>query len=175
MPEARGEAASAAADVSNTAWLARTLFTEFLLPFEFAAVILTVAVIAAVMLTLRKREGTKTQDPAEQSRVKASDRLRMVDHAAGGRRIADDGGPAGAQDAGLLAADGLAVVAQESLVIEVDNPGQLQAAPHADGEAGVGLAYLHARLQQHWPGACFKLEQFNQHVRARLELPQKSA
>ncbi len=72
-------AASAAADASNTAWLARTLFTEFLLPFEFAAVILTVAVIAAVMLTLRKREGTKTQDPAEQSRVKASDRLRMVD------------------------------------------------------------------------------------------------
>jgi NADH-quinone oxidoreductase subunit J len=72
-------AASAAADVSNTAWLARTLFTKFLLPFEFAAVILTVAVIAAVMLTLRKREGTKTQDPAEQSRVKAGDRLRMID------------------------------------------------------------------------------------------------
>jgi NADH-quinone oxidoreductase subunit J len=71
-------AAAAAADTSNTAWLARTLFTEFLLPFEFAAVILTVAVIAAVMLTLRKRPGTKTQDPAEQSRVKAGDRLRMV-------------------------------------------------------------------------------------------------
>ncbi len=71
-------AASAAADVSNTAWLARTLFTEFLLPFEFAAVILTVAVIAAVMLTLRRRTGTKTQDPAEQARTKASDRLRMV-------------------------------------------------------------------------------------------------
>ncbi|MET0892158.1 MAG: NADH-quinone oxidoreductase subunit J [Pseudoxanthomonas sp.] len=72
-------AASEAADVSNTAWLARTLFTKFLLPFEFAAVILTVAVIAAVMLTLRKRTGIKKQDPAEQSRVKASDRLRMVD------------------------------------------------------------------------------------------------
>ena len=72
-------AASEAADVSNTAWLARTLFTKFLLPFEFAAVILTVAVIAAVMLTLRKREGTKTQNPAEQSRVKAGDRLRMID------------------------------------------------------------------------------------------------
>ena len=41
--------------------------------------ILTVAVIAAVMLTLRRREGTKTQNPAEQSRVKASDRLRMID------------------------------------------------------------------------------------------------
>ena len=72
-------AASEAADVSNTAWLARTLFTKFLLPFEFAAVILTVAVVAAVMLTLRKRTGIKKQDPAEQSRVKASDRLRMVD------------------------------------------------------------------------------------------------
>jgi NADH-quinone oxidoreductase subunit J len=71
-------AASAAAEVSNTAWLARSLFTEFLLPFEFAAVILTVAVIAAVMLTLRKREGIKSQNPAEQSRVKAGDRLRMV-------------------------------------------------------------------------------------------------
>ena len=71
-------AASAAAEVSNTTWLARTLFTKFLLPFEFAAVILTVAVVAAVMLTLRKREGTKTQNPSEQSRVKASDRLRMV-------------------------------------------------------------------------------------------------
>ncbi len=71
-------AASEAADVSNTAWLGRSLFTEFLLPFEFAAVILTVAVIAAVMLTLRRRAGTKTQDPAAQSRVQASDRLRMV-------------------------------------------------------------------------------------------------
>ncbi len=71
-------AASVAADDSNTAWLARTLFTRFLLPFEFAAVILTVAVVAAVMLTMRKRTGTKRQDPAAQSRVKASDRLRIV-------------------------------------------------------------------------------------------------
>ena len=72
-------AASVAADDSNTTWLARSLFTEFLLPFEFAAVILTVAVVVAVMLTLRRRQGTKHQDPAEQSRVKASDRLRMID------------------------------------------------------------------------------------------------
>ncbi len=67
-----------AADVSNTTWLARALFTEFMLPFEVAAVILTVAVVAAVMLTLRRRGGTKHQDPSAQSRVRASDRLRMV-------------------------------------------------------------------------------------------------
>ncbi|ADV27678.1 NADH-ubiquinone/plastoquinone oxidoreductase chain 6 [Pseudoxanthomonas suwonensis 11-1] len=71
-------AAALAADASNTRWLAETLFTQYLLPFEFAAVILTVAVIAAVMITLRKRTGIKTQNPAEQSRVKAADRLRMV-------------------------------------------------------------------------------------------------
>ena len=50
----------------NTTWLARALFTEFLLPFEVAAVILTVAVVAAVMLTLRRRVGAKHQNPSEQ-------------------------------------------------------------------------------------------------------------
>ena len=71
-------AAALAADTSNITWLARTLFTKFLLPFEFAALILTVAVIAAVMLTLRKREGVRHQNPGEQTMVKAADRLRMV-------------------------------------------------------------------------------------------------
>ena len=66
------------ADVPNTTWLARALFTDFMLPFEVAAVILTVAVVAAVMLTLRRRGDTKHQDPSAQSRVKASDRVRMV-------------------------------------------------------------------------------------------------
>ncbi|HBK47618.1 MAG TPA: NADH-quinone oxidoreductase subunit J [Xanthomonadaceae bacterium] len=75
-------AAALAADTSNLTWLAHTLFTEFLLPFEFAAVILTVAVIAAVMLTLRKRTGIKTQDVGMQTRVKAGDRLRIVKMAA---------------------------------------------------------------------------------------------
>ena len=71
-------AAAQAADTSNLTWLAHSLFTQFLLPFEFAAVILTVAVIAAVMLTLRKRTGIKTQDPSAQTRVKSRDRLRIV-------------------------------------------------------------------------------------------------
>ena len=69
--------AAAGTDVPNTVWLARTLFTGFLLPFEVAAVILTVAVVAAVMLTLRHRGGVRHQDPSWQSRVRASDRVRM--------------------------------------------------------------------------------------------------
>ncbi|MEN4903755.1 NADH-quinone oxidoreductase subunit J [Luteimonas sp. TWI1416] len=67
-----------AAGASNTVWLARRLFTDFLLPFEVAAVILTVAVIAAVTLTLRRRPGAKHQNPGEQARVRAKDRMRVV-------------------------------------------------------------------------------------------------
>ena len=62
----------------NTHWLAESLFTGFMLPFETAAVILTVAVIAAVMLTLRRRPDARHQDPSAQARVRAADRLRMV-------------------------------------------------------------------------------------------------
>ena len=70
--------AANAGDVPNTTWLARALFTDFLLPFEVAAVILTIAVVAAVMLTLRRRVGAKHQDPMDQARVRAADRFRMV-------------------------------------------------------------------------------------------------
>jgi NADH-quinone oxidoreductase subunit J len=66
------------AGASNTAWLGKALFTQFLLPFEVAAVILTVAVIAAIMLTLRKRAGTKYQQPSWQVSVHARDRVRIV-------------------------------------------------------------------------------------------------
>jgi NADH-quinone oxidoreductase subunit J len=63
---------------SNTAWLGNALFTNYLLPFEVAAVILTVAIVAAIMLTLRQRTGTRKQNPAAQVAVKASDRVRIV-------------------------------------------------------------------------------------------------
>ncbi|MGH8121400.1 MAG: NADH-quinone oxidoreductase subunit J [Rudaea sp.] len=77
----RAMAITAPADpggASNTAWLGHALFSQFLLPFEIAAVILTVALIAAVMLTLRRRVGTRYQNPAEQVAVKASERVRIV-------------------------------------------------------------------------------------------------
>jgi NADH-quinone oxidoreductase subunit J len=77
---AAGNDAALASDSAsgNTHWLAESLFTGFMLPFETAAVILTVAVIAAVMLTLRRRPGAKHQDPSWQANVRAADRLRMV-------------------------------------------------------------------------------------------------
>ena len=63
---------------SNTAWLGNALFSQFLLPFETAAVILTVGLIAAIMLTLRKRANTRHQDPSAQVAVQARDRVRIV-------------------------------------------------------------------------------------------------
>ena len=62
----------------NTTWLGKALYTQFLLPFEIAALILTVALIAAVALTHRKRTGVKTQDPSQQVLVKREERLRVV-------------------------------------------------------------------------------------------------
>ena len=71
-------AAVATAELSNTRWLAEALFTRFMLPFETAAVILTVAVIAAVMLTLRRRSGVRHQNPAVQASTRAEGRVRLV-------------------------------------------------------------------------------------------------
>lgn len=60
---------------SNTQDLARTIFTDYAYPFELASLLLLVAIIAAVVLTYRRREGTKRMDPSLQIAVKAEDRL----------------------------------------------------------------------------------------------------
>ena len=66
------------ADYSNTRELGSTLYTDYVYPFEIASVILVVAIIAAIVLTMRKRVGTKTQNPAEQVKVRSVDRVRIV-------------------------------------------------------------------------------------------------
>ena len=64
--------------VGDTQTLARTLFTEAVFPFELASLILTVGMVAAVALPLRRRKGPKYSDPARQVKVKAADRLRII-------------------------------------------------------------------------------------------------
>jgi len=64
--------------VSNTETLGEVLYTEYVFPFEVAAVILVVAIIAAIVLTLRRREGVKKQDPSKQVQVRRDDRVRLV-------------------------------------------------------------------------------------------------
>jgi len=70
------------AGVSNVEWLGQALFTRFLLPFEIAALILTVGLVAAVVLALRVRTFSKRQNPAAQSATRAAGRVRMVKMAA---------------------------------------------------------------------------------------------
>jgi NADH-quinone oxidoreductase subunit J len=66
-------------EVSNTEELGILLYTLFVYPFEIAAVILLVAIVAAIRLTLRRRPDSKYLDAAEQVRVKKGpDRIRIV-------------------------------------------------------------------------------------------------
>jgi len=66
------------ADGSNTRALGEWLFTEYIYPFEIAGVILLVAIIAAIMLTHRRRPGTRYQNPSEQVRIRRDERVRLV-------------------------------------------------------------------------------------------------
>ena len=78
-----GAAPEAAASVavegySNTRALGELLYTKYLYPFELAAVLLLVAIVAAIALTMRHRTGMKQQDVAGQVSVRAKDRVRIV-------------------------------------------------------------------------------------------------
>ena len=66
------------AAVSNTKELGRVIYTDYVYPFELAAVILLLAIVAAIALTHRGLKKTKYADPAKQVRVKAYDRLRVL-------------------------------------------------------------------------------------------------
>ena len=73
-------AATVATDVahSNTRELGELLYTKYLYPFELAAVILLLAIIAAIVLTMRQRQGMKAQDIGAQVAVRAADRIRII-------------------------------------------------------------------------------------------------
>jgi NADH-quinone oxidoreductase subunit J len=72
------QATDAAGRVGNTAALGALVYTEYVYPFEIAAVILLVAIIAAIALTHRTRRDSKYQKPGDQVKVRARDRLRVL-------------------------------------------------------------------------------------------------
>ncbi|NIQ10277.1 MAG: NADH-quinone oxidoreductase subunit J, partial [Gammaproteobacteria bacterium] len=63
---------------NNTAELGKVLYTDYVYPFEIAAVVLVLAIVAAIALTLRRRPNNKAIDPAQQIRVRREDRVRLV-------------------------------------------------------------------------------------------------
>lgn len=70
--------ATLVANGSNTRKLGQVMFTEYAYPFEIAALILLVALVAAVAITLRNRKDAKSQNASAQAQVRAGDRLTMV-------------------------------------------------------------------------------------------------
>lgn len=83
-------AAPLPADYSNTRALGEVLYTQYVYPFELAAMLLLVAIIAAIALTMRRRPGLKAQDVAKQVAVRREDRVRVIKMPAE-RRNDDDG------------------------------------------------------------------------------------
>ncbi len=55
-----------ASDVSNTKAIGKILYTDFMIPFQIAGLILFVAMIGCITLTLRKRDGVKRQNITKQ-------------------------------------------------------------------------------------------------------------
>lgn len=77
-PRTATAAGDIGAQVSNTKELGKILYSDYLYPLEIAAIILLVAIIAAIALTLRERKDSKYQNPSDQVRVKAADRLSII-------------------------------------------------------------------------------------------------
>ena len=65
------------AGYSNTKEIGMSLYTHYVYPFEIASVILTVAIVAAITLTLRTKK-SKSQNISEQVKVRKEDRLRII-------------------------------------------------------------------------------------------------
>ena len=63
---------------SNTKELGRILYTDYVLAFQVAAVVLLVAIVAAISLTLRRRKDSRSQDPSQQVRARREERVRLV-------------------------------------------------------------------------------------------------
>ena len=74
-----GDVAPPTPEGSNTKALGRLLYVDYVYPFEIAAVVLLVAIIAAIALTHRTRRESKYQDPAQQVKVRRQDRIRLLD------------------------------------------------------------------------------------------------
>ena len=71
-------AAPLPANYSNTQELGALLYSKYAYPFEIAAMVLLVAIVAAITLTLRHRPNLKAQDVGRQVAARASERVRLV-------------------------------------------------------------------------------------------------
>tara|TARA_B100001758_G_C18130114_1_gene463388 strand:+ start:221 stop:625 length:405 start_codon:yes stop_codon:yes gene_type:complete len=62
----------------NTKNLGYVLYTEYILAFEIAAILLLLGIISAITLTQQKSISNKYQNPSEQVNIKKSERLKIM-------------------------------------------------------------------------------------------------
>ena len=72
------DAVDAAAAVGNTRLIGQLLYTDYVYPFQLAALVLLVAIVAAIALTIRPAKNTRRRDPGWQVRARPEDRVRLV-------------------------------------------------------------------------------------------------
>ena len=81
LPETKAattEPAARLGSLSNTAMLGRLLYTKYVYLFQAAGLILLVAMIGAIVLTLRHREGVRRQNVNRQLRRKRAESVELV-------------------------------------------------------------------------------------------------
>lgn len=69
----------AAAGISNVQALGLILYTDYVFFFQLAGLVLLVAMIGAIVLTLRQREGVKRQDIGVQNARRREEAVKLVD------------------------------------------------------------------------------------------------
>ncbi|MFN4089466.1 MAG: NADH-quinone oxidoreductase subunit J [Alphaproteobacteria bacterium] len=80
-PEAQavlGAPAPAATEMTNTHALGHVLYTKYIYLFQAAGMILLLAMIGAIVLTLREREGVRRQNISEQLARRKADTIELV-------------------------------------------------------------------------------------------------
>jgi NADH-quinone oxidoreductase subunit J len=73
-----GAPAASPAGPGNTAEIGAVLYTQYAYPFQLAAVVLLIAIVAAISLTMRRRPGLKLQDVSRQVSADPAERVRLV-------------------------------------------------------------------------------------------------
>lgn len=74
-----GALTPAATAVTNTQALGLILYTQYAYAFQVSGLVLLVAMIGAIVLTLRKREGVRKQNITKQNNRKRSDSIELKD------------------------------------------------------------------------------------------------
>jgi NADH-quinone oxidoreductase subunit J len=70
---------AAPSEVTNAEAIGRVLYTDYLLAFQLAGIVLLVAMIGAIVLTLRHRPGVRKQDAATQIGRRRADAVELKD------------------------------------------------------------------------------------------------